>query len=224
MEQNNQAAAFGAFVKAQAAFQVAIKDSTNPHFKSKYADLASCIDSVTPALNSNGLGLMQVLHDAEGGVCVETTLVHTGGHVISGGKLFVPASKQDAQGYGSALTYARRYSLMALCGHAPEDDDGNSAKPAQKLVEKPVAKPGYETVAKEAWNSLDDENRNFLTDIANETKTKFASVGGSKTVDYLEKQLLNDDEKTALWSQFDSKLRSSIKEENKKRRENKEQK
>jgi len=64
-------------------------------------------------------------------VTIETILIHTSGETLSGGLLHVPASKNDPQGYGSALTYARRYSLMATCGIAAEDDDGNAAsKPA----------------------------------------------------------------------------------------------
>jgi hypothetical protein len=58
---------------------------------------------------------------------VETMFIHESGEMLECGTLHVPASKQDPQGYGSALTYARRYSLMAACGIAPEDDDGNSA-------------------------------------------------------------------------------------------------
>ena len=116
-----------AFVKAQKQFSPALKCSTNPHFKSKYADLAACVEAVLDALNENGLALQQFSHEREGGVAIETRLIHESGEIIDCGVLFVPASKQDAQGYGSALTYARRYSLMAACGIAPEDDDGNKA-------------------------------------------------------------------------------------------------
>lgn len=119
-----------AFVKAQKEFAPALKCATNPHFKSKYADLAACIESVMDALNNNGLALMQFSLERPDGVAVETRLIHESGEILECGVLFVPASKKDAQGYGSALTYARRYSLMAACGIAPEDDDGNSAKPA----------------------------------------------------------------------------------------------
>ena len=117
-----------AFVKAQKAFGPALKSSTNPHFKSRYADLAACIEAVMDALNVNGIGLIQRSYDCgQAGVMVETVFVHESGEVMECGILQVPASKQDPQGYGSALTYARRYSLMAACGIAPEDDDGNSA-------------------------------------------------------------------------------------------------
>lgn len=118
---------YSAFIKAQKAFGPALKTSTNPHFRSRYADLSACVEAVIDALNSNGLGLVQQTHDCDNGVKVETILVHESGEHMSFGVLHVPASKQDAQGYGSALTYARRYSLMAACGIAPEDDDGNAA-------------------------------------------------------------------------------------------------
>lgn len=116
-----------AYVKAQKQFGPALKSSTNPHFKSRYADLSACVEAVVDALNANGIALTQHTHRADGGVIVETVLLHESGEDLSFGTLFVPSSKNDAQGYGSALTYARRYSLMAACGLAPEDDDGNAA-------------------------------------------------------------------------------------------------
>jgi len=115
-----------AFVKAQKGFAPALKTKANPHLKSKYADLASCVEAVIDSLNANGIALLQQTHECADGVMVETVLLHESGEQITGGKLHVPATKQDAQGYGSALTYARRYSLMATCGIAPEDDDGNA--------------------------------------------------------------------------------------------------
>jgi hypothetical protein len=116
-----------AFVKAQKSFAPALKTNTNPAFKSKYVALDGCIEAVIDALNSNGIALMQPTHEDATGVTVETLFVHESGEVMSGGKLHVPADKQNPQGYGSALTYARRYSLMSSCGIAPEDDDGNAA-------------------------------------------------------------------------------------------------
>ena len=116
-----------AFVKAQRQFGPALKTSVNPHFKSKYADLANCIEAVIEALNSNGIGLMQRTYECKDGVLVETVFIHESGEVMECGMLHVPAGKQDPQGYGSALTYARRYSLLAATGLAPEDDDANAA-------------------------------------------------------------------------------------------------
>ena len=118
---------YAALVAAQKSFGPALKSSTNPHFKSRYADLASVVEAVIDGLNANGIALMQLTHECENGVIVETMFLHESGETLSAGKLHVPATKHDAQGYGSALTYARRYSLMAACGVAPEDDDGNAA-------------------------------------------------------------------------------------------------
>lgn len=116
-----------AFIKAKKAFAPAMKDKTNPAFRSKYADLGACLEAVEDALLENGIALYQETSEDPTGVTVETVLLHESGETIRGGKLHVPAAKQDPQGYGSALTYARRYSLMAACGIAPEDDDGNAA-------------------------------------------------------------------------------------------------
>jgi hypothetical protein len=113
--------------KHKSQFGPALKTSTNPHFRSKYADLSNCIEAVIEALNNNGIGLMQRTYESKDGVMVETVFVHESGEVMECGLLHVPAGKQDPQGYGSALTYARRYSLLAATGLAPEDDDGNSA-------------------------------------------------------------------------------------------------
>lgn len=116
-----------ALVKAQKEFGPALKTSTNPHFKSRYADLASCIEAVIDALNNNGIYLMQPIHETDSGVVIETLFIHESGETLSAGRMHVPAPKHDPQGYGSAATYGRRYSLMAACGIAPEDDDGNAA-------------------------------------------------------------------------------------------------
>jgi len=132
-----------AFVKAQKEFGVLLKDSNNPFFNKKYADLRSCVNTVLTALNNNGIGLIQNCHESDNGVIVETIFLHETGEQISCGKLHVPAIKQDPQMYGSALTYARRYSLMAACGIAPEDDDGNAASRA------PVVKIDMPAIMKE---------------------------------------------------------------------------
>jgi hypothetical protein len=131
-----------AFVKAQKNFAPALKTNTNPAFRSKYVALDGCIEAVIDSLNANGIALLQPTHDCESGVTVETIFLHESGERLSGGKLHVPAVKQDAQGYGSALTYARRYSLMAACGIAPEDDDGNAAsKPTKQFAAPAPAAP-----------------------------------------------------------------------------------
>lgn len=117
---------FAAVAKAQGEIGGAKKDSTNPHFKSKYADLASARDAVQEPLSKNGLALIQWPRTVDGGVEIETYLGHSSGQFMSG-VLWMPCAKMDAHGVGSAITYGRRYALMAVCGVAPEDDDGNAA-------------------------------------------------------------------------------------------------
>lgn len=124
--------------KAQGQIKAALKDSTNPHFRSKYADLSSVIEAVKPALQANGITFLQGVHDAVDGVAVETMLLHTSGEWISS-VMRIPAVKQDAQGYGSAITYGRRYGLQAMCGVPAEDDDGNAATASQTSRITPVA-------------------------------------------------------------------------------------
>jgi len=125
-----------ALAKAQGQMKGAVKDSANPFFKSKYADLASVVEAIRAAFSANGLSYIQTVEPSDKDeVRVETTLLHASGEWISCGVLALPVSKHDAQGYGSALTYARRYSLSAAVSIAPEEDDGNAA-----VAAKPNAK------------------------------------------------------------------------------------
>lgn len=116
-----------AFIQAKRAFGPVLKAKTNPAFKSRYADLEACLEAVDGACLDAGIALYQETSEDSTGVTVETVFLHESGESLRCGKLHVPASKQDPQGYGSALTYARRYSLLAACGIAAEDDDGNAA-------------------------------------------------------------------------------------------------
>ena len=121
-----------ALVKAQIAFQPALKNSLNPHFRSKYVDLASCVESVIDALNANGIFLFQTTSEHPDGIICETSFLHESGERLDCGKLFFPAPKHDPQGFMSCLTYIRRASLMAATSQAPEDDDGNAgSKPVK---------------------------------------------------------------------------------------------
>lgn len=128
-----------AFIAAKKKFAPALKASTNPHFKSKYADLAACIEAVDDAFLESGICMYQETMECQDGIIIETILLHESGDGLRCGKLFVPAPKKDPQGFGSALTYARRYSLMAAVGIAPEDDDGNAA--SKKAPNPPTTSP-----------------------------------------------------------------------------------
>jgi len=125
-----------AYVQAQAEIGAAIKGNTNPHFKSKYADLGAVMDAVKPTLAKYGLGFVQEVTEREGGVYVETVILHKSGESYRTGKLPMPAPKQDPHGYGSAITYAKRYSLQAAFGVPSEDDDGNKAAEGKQAETK----------------------------------------------------------------------------------------
>ena len=153
-----------ALVKAQKAFGPALKTATNPHFRSRYADLAACVEAVMDGLNNNGIALVQQLTESDTGVIVETVFIHESGEMLNCGKLHVPAVKHDPQGYGSALTYARRYSLMAACGIAPEDDDGNAAsrKTEAKKSEVDESIMADHLAAIEATTTQDDLKKAYV--------------------------------------------------------------
>ena len=125
---------YAALAAAQLSMGPALKDSTNPAFKSKYADLSSVMEACLPALNSNGIAVFQPTFDDDSGRYVRTILAHESGETL---ECRVPLiiGKNDMQGYGSAVTYGRRYGLMCMAGIAPDDDDGNAAVRATPMAE-----------------------------------------------------------------------------------------
>ena len=169
---------YGALAKAQIAMGPALKDSTNPAFKSKYADLASVMAACLPALNSNGIAVIQPPIDDESGArFVKTILAHESGETL---ECRVPLiiGKNDMQGYGSAVTYARRYGLMSMAGIAPEDDDGNAAAAA-----KPNAKD--EAEAREKAKAADQAKHDRAVDQA------IVYIGEADSVDTLKQSWMN---------------------------------
>lgn len=137
-----------AMAKAQAEIKTALKDSKNPHFKSSYADLTSVWDACRNALTKNGLSVLQITNFDAADVWLETTLLHASGESISGRYPLRP-QQQTPQGYGSALTYARRYALAAMVGVvADEDDDGNAASARREPREEAPRVSDAEQAAK----------------------------------------------------------------------------
>lgn len=132
-----------ALAKAQAQIKGAVKDATNPHFKSKYADLASVWDACRKPLADNGLSVTQSGRVTEYGPVLVTTLLHTSGAFVTG-EIPLLMGKQDMQALGSALTYARRYGLAAMVGVVADDDDGNAAVAAKAEPVKAKAPAGYD--------------------------------------------------------------------------------
>jgi len=124
---------FAALVKAQAEMPTAPKHGNNPHFRSKYATLQSIAETAKPVLKKHGLAITQTFEVACDGISIVTTLVHESGQYISG-SLYLKAQKNDPQGYGSAITYGRRYAMAAILGMvADEDDDANAASTPQSI-------------------------------------------------------------------------------------------
>lgn len=129
-----------ALVKAQAEVQNPTKNKANPHFKSTYADLPAVLEAVVPVLNAHGLAVCQLLSEYAGYPALTTVLTHESGEFYESTINLRPA-KTDPQGVGSAITYLRRYSLLALAGvAADDDDDGNAAcrPPAGRSAEPPM--------------------------------------------------------------------------------------
>ena len=137
-----------ALLEAQKEMGNAIKDSTNPFFKSKYADLNSIREACLPALNKHGISVLQPICHIDGKNFVKTILLHESGEYMESLIEIICSKPNDAQSQGSGVTYARRYSLQSFVNIGADDDDGNSAstppqpqKAQQKVEVKPIIKP-----------------------------------------------------------------------------------
>lgn len=192
-----------ALVAAQKEMKNPAFDSTNPHFRNKFASLASVREAVLPVLNKHGLALSQFPTAGEGVAGCRNILIHEGGEKMEY-DCFLPLSKNDPQGAGSAITYARRYSLQAIAGVvAEEDDDANAASEKPKASAKPVTL--------DTWDKLDPEEQKWLQGIADCVRAELESKGPKEAFALLEEQGLSADHKVALWSRFDSKERAALK-------------
>ena len=174
-----------ALVKAQQEMGKALKDSTNPAFKSKYADLTSCLDAVMPALHNNGLALTQLPSGDIENVSLTTLITHTSGEYV-GSTDSIPRSansRNAAHEHGSALTYLRRYGLAAVCGLGQEDDDGNSISKSAKKVDTSAteitltqAAQGGIAALQSAWESAPNDAKKAIADNRAEWWDKLKSI------------------------------------------------
>lgn len=188
-----------ALAKAQQKVKNPPKDSVNPHFKSRYADLATVIDTVLPVLSEHGLAVVQMPCELGDHPALCTLLTHESGEWVESTMRTRP-SKTDPQGQGSAITYARRYALQAVVGvAADDDDDGNEAsRPAPVAASRPsgdnhnpaIAKlaaayasckdmAGFERLEQERaqlWTRIDGAAKNRLKPIADETRERLAGA------------------------------------------------
>lgn len=173
-----------ALALAQGEIENASKNSQNPHFRSRYADLAEIINTVRPVFSKHGLAVVQAPSYAEGLVSVTTLLTHKSGQWIMD-TASAPASKLDPQGVGSAVTYLRRYSLAAFAGIAQEDDDGNAASQQKAKVNTPSKDAIAQATAelrscktlddlKAAFGSFPAEVRTLVSNIKDEMKEQLS--------------------------------------------------
>lgn len=200
-----------ALSKAQAEMANAKKDTSNTFFKSKYADLASVREASFPALTKHGLSVTQFAVPSEKEeVIIETMLMHSSGEWISG-QMAVPVTKADAQGYGSAATYCRRYSLAAAVGIAPEEDDGNAAANAAP------PRGSAREVLHDEYQKLDAAGQQSVDSWADEITDRFRRAGVGDAVDYLESLNPSDEYLMAIWLKLKSDVRNPVKEERQRR-------
>jgi hypothetical protein len=210
-----------ALAKAQGELMGAKKDTANPFFKSKYADLASIVEALKACFPKYGLAYVQTICTSEDGVGVETLLTHSSGEWVRSDPFYLPVNKADAQGFGSCATYARRYSLAAIAGVAPEDDDGNAAaKSAPTVLERiQAAEPGNARKATtDAFDALPEEAKRITREWAMEVIAYVGNGEIAAAYDFIEAQNMDNEGKLALWSQLDSKVRGAIKKEQERRR------
>jgi hypothetical protein len=196
-----------ALAKAQAEMSNPKFDKTNPHFKNKFASLAAVRDAVVPVLAKHGISCLQDLRNVTGGVACSTILLHTSGQSMTFGPLEMPVSKNDAQGFGSAATYARRYHLMAVANVVgDEDDDANQA----------TGKPGAATAVGIGVHSPLGDTAPTDADIAYSDAFKEAAFAkDSGKVRQIHADLHDEGEERYrnVWSLLDSATRSYIKKQ-----------
>jgi hypothetical protein len=140
-----------ALVAAQKNLGVALKDAKNPFFKSKFADLSSVIDAALPALNAEGISVLQPTTTVDGKAVVQTILLHSSGEFISSNTDIVCAKQNDPQAYGSAISYGRRYGLQSFVTLKAEDNDAEGAM--NREVKLPTVVKSATVASTEASNA-----------------------------------------------------------------------
>jgi len=194
-----------ALVKAQSQMSHAAFDQTNPAFKNaKFASLKSVIDAVKPALNANGIAFVQKSVPMDHGIAVETVF-YGHGEELSTGPVPVPIDRENAHGFGSALTYAKRYSLAMACGVASDSDDDGNAAAKNSTGRKPQSVT--KTVMQEEGIKVDEGKRTSYISLLTEATTAEDHAGMKELLDELRQ---DSDMKLAVWAELPSNIRSAI--------------
>lgn len=201
-----------ALLAAQKSIRFALKDAVNTHLKSMYADLPSVIDACKPALNDAGIVIIQMLEQGEPGVMLLTTrLLHESGEWIES-TAACPLPKLDPQGYGSATTYLRRYSLAAAVGLYQDDDDGSRAK-----AKTQTGKPGVIKPTDGADELLDEDARYRMDEVAlmMVEHVRDGAIDRALDIWFADDTCTDNDERVYLWSRLkkESALRRAIKDD-----------
>jgi hypothetical protein len=172
-----------ALAKAQAEMKPAVFDKVNPHFKSKYASMASCQDAGRP-LARHGIAVTQIPNQEPEGLYLDTMLIHASGQWLKG-RMRVVAQQQTAQGIGSGLTYARRYSYSAMTGVvADEEDDGEEAtrpeRPPVRLAQKKAVNAPPPDDGAEVRRMAEEFNRQSMPEPASDYVIDFGRFEGKR--------------------------------------------
>lgn len=164
-----------ALAKAQGQIQNAAKNAKNPAFKSSYSKLDACWDACREPLSSNGLSVVQLIGSEDTKLTCTSILLHESGQFIKSIFSLTPVN-QNPQGFGSAATYARRYTLQALVGIAPEeDDDANAAIIKENPVRSAVQEVKYPKTAEEVKTNLIDQIREIFAKLSIEERQRYAT-------------------------------------------------
>lgn len=205
-----------ALAMAQASMGFAKKDAANPYFKSKYADLAAVVEAIKKPLTEHGLSYSQGTDiDEQGGVIVETLLMHKSGEWIEGRLRMMPV-KADPQGIGSCITYARRYGLQAIVGVPADDDDGNAASGNETNANGTKKHQGEsaKSVPASTLEQLESKapgTKGFLSKEAEKIKDAYKLSPTAGLAAYKKAiSELDTDEQVAIYAFFDSKQRGFI--------------
>jgi hypothetical protein len=204
-----------ALAKAQAELKNPAFDSNNPHYKSKYASLASVRDTVTPILSKHGLSVSQFPVFEDGMAGCETILLHESGQFMSE-RLLIPVDKANAHGVGSCITYSRRFSLMAFAGVVgDEDDDGNAAVGDPKKPKAAFATTI--TPTSDCWEGVPTDRHEFLKRLA-EDVISYADTNGLPDAykflyeENVDARKITNDEFVCVWDamKHKSKIRNDL--------------
>ena len=171
---------FAAFAAAQLEMQNPAFDAANPHFKSRFASLAAVRNAVIPCFAKHGIALAQDITSVDAGVSCVTILMHSSGEQKSFGPLILPVAKNDAQGFGSASTYARRYTMQSVAGVVGDDDDDGNAATASPKIKPQAIDPDVWTNLHDAASQGEKELRTAWRGIAEATRDAIMNQDNAK--------------------------------------------